>query len=50
MRRTRGLLASMRKAFLALAMVRKGKVQIVPRSASGMDEIRKLFDVVEKNK
>jgi succinate dehydrogenase/fumarate reductase iron-sulfur protein len=50
MRRTRGLLASMRKIFLALAMARKGKIQIAPRSAPGMDEIRKLFDVVEKNK
>jgi fumarate reductase (CoM/CoB) subunit B len=50
MRRTRGLLASVRKAFLALTMYRKGKVQIAPRSASGMDDIRKLFDVVERNK
>ena len=40
----------MRKVFLALTMVRKGKLQIVPRSVSGVDEIRKLFDVVEKNK
>jgi hypothetical protein len=31
-------------------MYRRGKVQIVPRRVSGMDEIRKLFDVVEKNK
>lgn len=50
MRRTRGLLASMRKTFMALTMVRRGKVQIVPRSVPGMDEIRRLFDVVEKNK
>ena len=50
MRRTRGWLASLRKVFLALAMVRKGKIQIVPRSMLGMEEIRKLFDAVEKNK
>ena len=50
MRRTRGLLASIGEALLALTMVRRGKVQIVPRRVSGMDEIRKLFDVVEKNK
>jgi len=50
MRRTRGLLASIGEALLALTMYRRGKVQIVPRRVSGMDEIRKLFDAVEKNK
>ena len=50
MRRTRGLLASIRKALLAFTMYRKGKVQMAPLSLRGIDEIRKLFAVVEKKK
>lgn len=50
MRRAKGLLASIPQAFLALTMYRKGKIQIFPQSVSGVDEIRKLFDIVEKNK
>lgn len=50
MTRSKGLLASIRQAFLALTMYRKGKIQIFPQSVSGVDEIRRLFDVVEKNK
>jgi succinate dehydrogenase / fumarate reductase iron-sulfur subunit len=50
MRRTVGLLASVRNAFLALKLYRKNKAQVVPKTVSRVDEVRKLFDVVERKK
>jgi hypothetical protein len=50
MRRTVGLLASVRNAFLALKLYRKNKAQVVPKTVARVDEVRKLFDVVERRK
>jgi fumarate reductase (CoM/CoB) subunit B len=50
MRRTKGLLQSVSKFFLVVTMYRKGKVQRRPQTVRGIDDIRKLFEVVEKNR
>ncbi|MBI4292617.1 MAG: 4Fe-4S dicluster domain-containing protein [Betaproteobacteria bacterium] len=50
MRQSKGLMQSVSKMSMALAMYRKGKVQIRPQTVKGIDEIRKLFKVVEKDK
>lgn len=50
MRQSKGLMQSVSKMSMALAMYRKGKVQIRPQTVKGIEEIRKLFQVVEKDK
>lgn len=50
MRRVTGLFASMRKMVLAIAMYRRGKIQLTPKIVPQVGDIRKLFDVVEKKK
>lgn len=49
MRQSKGLMQSVSKMSMALAMYRKGKVQIRPQTVKGIEEIRKLFQVVEKD-
>ena len=49
MRKSKGLMESVSKMSMALAMYRKGKVQMRPKTVRGIEEIRKLFKGVEKD-
>jgi fumarate reductase (CoM/CoB) subunit B len=50
MRRSVGLVGLIRKTLLAVRMYRKGKIHMRPEAIARVDDIRRLFDVVEKKK
>ncbi len=49
MRQSKGLMQSVSKMSMALAMYRKGKVQIRPQPVKDVGEVEKLFQAVEKD-
>ena len=50
MRRTKDVMQLARKAFWAFKMYRKGKVRLTPQAVRGIDDIRKIFEVVEEHR
>ncbi|MCC6887612.1 MAG: 4Fe-4S dicluster domain-containing protein [Hyphomicrobiales bacterium] len=50
LRRVKGALQGISKFFMALAMFRKGKIQLQPQTVRSIEDIRKLFDAVERRR